>query len=45
MTIKDAADLFAAEGEQAKDTLEKLKNEAQDALDFTLSEASGGLRA
>jgi hypothetical protein len=42
MTIKDAADLFAVEGEQAKDTLEEMKSEAQDALGLLLSEAPEG---
>ena len=42
MTFKDAADLFAAEGEQAKDTLEEMKSEARDALGLLLSEAPEG---
>lgn len=42
MTIKDAADLFVVEGEGAKDVLESLKQEAQDALDLVLSEAPEG---
>nr|MBA2618142.1 hypothetical protein [Rubrobacter sp.] len=37
--IKDAADLFAAKGEEARDTVENLKSDAQDALDLALSEA------
>ncbi len=37
--IKDAADLFAAKGEEARDTVENLKNDAQDALGLALSEA------
>ena len=42
MTTKDAADLFAVEGEQAKDTLEEMKSEARDALGLLLSEAPEG---
>jgi hypothetical protein len=37
--IKDAADLFAAKGEEARDAIENLKIDAQDALDLALSEA------
>jgi hypothetical protein len=37
--IKDAADLFAAEGEEAHEILEKLKDKAQDALGLAVSEA------
>jgi hypothetical protein len=37
--IKDAADLFAAEGEEAHEILEKLKEQAQDALGLAISEA------
>ena len=37
--IKDAADLFAAEGEEARESLEELKEQAQDALDVAVSEA------
>jgi hypothetical protein len=36
---KDAADLFAAEGEEAREILEGLKEQAQDALDVAVSEA------
>lgn len=39
MTIKDAADLFAARGEEARDVIENLKNEAKDALSLAISEA------
>ena len=39
MTIKDAADLFAAEGEEAKEILDALREEAQDVLDLVLAEA------
>jgi hypothetical protein len=42
MMIEDAADLFAVEGEQAKDTLEEMKSEARDALGLLLSEAPEG---
>ena len=37
--IKDAADLFAAEGEEAREILEGLKEQAKDALDVAVSEA------
>lgn len=37
--MKDAADLFAAEGEEAREILEGLKERAQDALDVAVSEA------
>ena len=37
--IKDAADLFAAEGEEACEILHGLKEQAQDALDVAVSEA------
>ena len=37
--IKDAADLFAAEGEEAREILEGLQEEAKDALDVAVSEA------
>jgi hypothetical protein len=37
--IKDAADLFAAEGDEACEILEGLKEQAQDALDVAVSEA------
>src|SRR5215208_852458 len=37
--IKDAADLFAAEGEEASEILEELKEQAQDALGLAVSEA------
>src|SRR5215203_6272229 len=37
--IKDAADLFAAEGDEAREILEKLKEQAQDALGLAVSEA------
>ena len=37
--IKDAADLFASEGEEAHDILEKLKEQANDALYVAVSEA------
>ncbi len=37
--IKDVADLFAAEGEGAREILEGLMAEAKDALDLTLEEA------
>lgn len=40
--LKDAADLFAAKGEEAKETVEDLKNDARDALDLVLSEAPDG---
>ena len=40
--IKDAADLFAAEGEEAREILEELKKRAKDALDVTISEAPEG---
>jgi hypothetical protein len=36
--IKDAADLFAAEGEEAREILEGLKEQAQDALGLAVSE-------
>jgi hypothetical protein len=39
MTIKDAAGLFAAEGEEAKEILDALKEDAQDVLDLVLAEA------
>ena len=39
---KDAADLFAEKGEGAKGSLERLKQEAQDALDTELAEAPEG---
>jgi hypothetical protein len=39
MTIKDAAELFAAEGERSKEILDALKEEAQDVLDLVLAEA------
>jgi hypothetical protein len=42
MTIKDVADLFAAEGERAKDVIESLKEQAKDALDVALSDAPEG---
>jgi ElaB/YqjD/DUF883 family membrane-anchored ribosome-binding protein len=42
MTIKDVADLFAAEGEEAKKTIEKLREQAKDALDLALSEVPEG---
>ena len=37
--IKDAADLFAAEGEEAREILEGLKEQAKDALGLVISEA------
>jgi hypothetical protein len=37
--IKDAADLFVADGEEAHEILEKLKEQAQDALALAVSEA------
>jgi hypothetical protein len=37
--IKDAADLFAAEGEEAREILEMLREQAQDALTLVISEA------
>ena len=37
--IKDAADLFAAEGEEAREILDGLKEQAQDALTLAISEA------
>src|ERR671913_207321 len=37
--IKDAADLFASEGEEAREILEGLKEQAQDAVDVAVSEA------
>ena len=37
--IKDAADLFAAEGEEAREILEGLKEQARDALGLVISEA------
>jgi hypothetical protein len=37
--IKDAADLFAAEGDEACEILEELKKQAKDALDVAVSEA------
>ncbi len=37
--IKDAADLFAAEGDEAREILEELKEQAQDALGLAVSEA------
>ena len=40
--VKDAADLFAEKGEGAKGSLERLKQEAQDALDSELAEAPEG---
>ncbi len=40
--LKDAADLFVAEGERAREVLEALKEESKDALDLALSEAPGG---
>jgi len=42
--IRDAADLFAAEGEGATDVLDNLKTRAQDALDLLLAEAPDGSR-
>ena len=39
---KDAADLFAEKGEDAKGILERLKQEAQDALDSALAAAPEG---
>jgi hypothetical protein len=36
--IKDAADLFAAEGDEAREILEELKEQAQDALGLAVSE-------
>jgi hypothetical protein len=36
--IKDAADLFAAEGDEAREILEGLKEQAQDALGLAVSE-------
>ncbi len=42
--IKDAADLFAAEGDGAKELLDGLKTGAQDALYLALSEAPDGSR-
>ncbi|HVF00066.1 MAG TPA: hypothetical protein VNA27_01825 [Rubrobacteraceae bacterium] len=40
--IKDVADLFAAEGEGAKETIEGLKDRAKDALDVAVAEAPKG---
>jgi hypothetical protein len=37
--IKDAADLFASEGDEAREILEELKEQAQDALSLAVSEA------
>ena len=37
--IKDAADLFVAEGEEAREILEGLKEQAKDALGLVISEA------
>jgi hypothetical protein len=37
--MKDVADLFAAKGEGAREVLERLKEQAQDALDVAISEA------
>lgn len=37
--IKDAADLFAARGEEAREVVEILKHEAKDALSLATSEA------
>src|SRR5918994_2710406 len=37
--IKDTADLFAAEGEEAREILEGLKEQAKDALGLVISEA------
>ncbi len=42
--IKDAADLFAAKGEEARGTVENLKIDARDALDLALSEAPSSRR-
>ena len=42
--IKDAADLFAAKGEEARDIVENMKNDAQDALGLALSEAPSSRR-
>ena len=39
MKINDAADLFAAEGDQAREILDALKEEAQDVLELALAEA------
>src|SRR5918999_4897092 len=37
--MKDMADLFAAEGEEAREILERLKEQAKDALGVAVSEA------
>src|SRR5215217_8696343 len=37
--MKDVADLFASEGEDAREILEELKEQAKDALDVAVSEA------
>src|SRR5919112_2060934 len=37
--IKDAADLFAAEGDEAREILDDMKEQAQDALGLAVSEA------
>src|SRR5918999_1042568 len=37
--IKDAADLFAAEGDEAREILDDMKEQAQDALTLVISEA------
>ena len=39
---ENAASLFAAKGEEARNIVENLKNGARDALDLALSEAPGG---
>jgi len=40
--IKDAADLFAAEGEGAKEVVKELKDQAKDALDLAIDESPKG---
>lgn len=42
---KDFADAFAAEGQAAKERLERLKDQAVDALDLAISEAQEGSTA
>ena len=37
--MKDVADLFAADGDEAREVLEELKEQAQDALGLAVSEA------
>jgi hypothetical protein len=37
--IKDLADLFAARGDEARNVIENVKSEAQDALSLAISEA------